>query len=42
LYALDCPKLGLKRPTRQEVEQAMQGHVLAVAELMGTYQKGDP
>jgi Raf kinase inhibitor-like YbhB/YbcL family protein len=41
LYALDCATLGLERPTRRQLEQAMQGHVLAVAELMGTYRKGD-
>jgi Raf kinase inhibitor-like YbhB/YbcL family protein len=37
LYALDRP-LGLKRPTKAEVEQAMRGHVLAEAKLVGTYQ----
>jgi len=37
LYALDAP-LGLKPgATKQEVERAMQGHVLATAQLMGTY-----
>jgi Raf kinase inhibitor-like YbhB/YbcL family protein len=37
LYALDAP-LGLKAgATKQEVERAMQGHVLATAQLMGTY-----
>lgn len=40
LFALDCllPSLG---PTarRPEVEQAMRGHVLASAEVMGTYRK---
>jgi Raf kinase inhibitor-like YbhB/YbcL family protein len=41
LYALDVvlPDLG---PCRKPVlEKAMQGHVLAEAELVGTYQKGD-
>ena len=28
--------------TKAALEAAMQGHVLAQAELMGTYQKGDP
>ena len=37
LYALDGP-LALKAgATKAEVERAMQGHVLAQAELMGTY-----
>jgi Raf kinase inhibitor-like YbhB/YbcL family protein len=38
LYALDAP-LELLRPTRAELERAMRGHVLAQAELVGTYQK---
>jgi Raf kinase inhibitor-like YbhB/YbcL family protein len=39
LHALDVvlPDLGL--PTRQALLQAMRGHVLGTAELMGTYQK---
>jgi Raf kinase inhibitor-like YbhB/YbcL family protein len=37
LYALDAP-LGLPPGARkQEVEAAMQGHVLGVAQLVGTY-----
>ena len=37
LYALDAA-LGLKPgATKQELERAMQGHVLATAQLMGTY-----
>lgn len=37
LYALDA-KLGLKAgATKAEVERAMKGHILAQAELMGTY-----
>jgi Raf kinase inhibitor-like YbhB/YbcL family protein len=37
LYALDCP-LDLKPgATRSDVEEAMKGHVLAEAQLMGTY-----
>jgi Raf kinase inhibitor-like YbhB/YbcL family protein len=39
LYALDCKLAQLAQPTKAELEQAMQGHVLAQAELMGTYQK---
>ena len=38
LYALDR-MLDLARPTRQEVERAMEGHVLAEATLVGTYHK---
>ena len=40
LYALDIA-LGLKGGTQSQIEQAMKGHVLANAELIGTYQKGD-
>lgn len=40
LYALDTT-LALKTPTKAALEAAMQGHVLAKAELIGTYQKGD-
>lgn len=40
LYALDLPALpALARPTKAAVEQAMQGHVLAQATLVGTYRK---
>jgi hypothetical protein len=39
LYALDTVLTGLHHPTRALVEAAMQGHVLARAELLGTYQK---
>ena len=41
LYALDLATLGLEIPTRQELERAIEGHILATSELMGTYQKGD-
>jgi hypothetical protein len=40
LYALDTT-LDLTHPTKAELEAAMKGHVLAQAELIGTYQKGD-
>ena len=40
LYALDT-KLGLKGATKSQIERAMQGHVLANAELIGTFQKAD-
>ncbi len=39
LYALDAVLPDLGRPARARVDQAMAGHVLAQAELMGTYQK---
>jgi Raf kinase inhibitor-like YbhB/YbcL family protein len=38
LYALDT-QLELKRPTKAELEAAMKGHILAQAELIGTYEK---
>jgi Raf kinase inhibitor-like YbhB/YbcL family protein len=41
LYALDTT-LPDKPMTKDELEAAMKGHILAQAELMGTYQKGDP
>jgi Raf kinase inhibitor-like YbhB/YbcL family protein len=40
LYALDTVLPDLRRPTRARLEAAMRRHVLAEAELMGTYQKG--
>ena len=39
LYALDTVLGGLKHPTKTQVEAAMKGHVLAQAELVGTYAK---
>ena len=39
LYALDTALPGLATPTKAQLEAAMKGHVLAEAELMGTYQK---
>jgi Raf kinase inhibitor-like YbhB/YbcL family protein len=39
LYALDC-KISLKRgATKEELLAAMDGHILAQAELMGRYEK---
>ena len=38
LYALDMQLAGLQRPTKAELERAIQGHVLAQAQLVGTYQ----
>ncbi|MEW6270723.1 MAG: YbhB/YbcL family Raf kinase inhibitor-like protein [Thermodesulfobacteriota bacterium] len=40
LYALDRGLGDLGEPTKQKLEQAMHGHVVAQAELVGTYQKG--
>ena len=39
LYALDTTLPDLGTATKLQVEAAMRGHVLAQAELMGTYQK---
>jgi hypothetical protein len=39
LYALDTALPDLGSPTREELVAAMQGHILAQAELIGTYQK---
>jgi Raf kinase inhibitor-like YbhB/YbcL family protein len=38
VYALDTT-LALDQPTKADLEKAMQGHVLAQAELIGTYEK---
>ena len=40
LYALDTVLPDLHRPTKAKLESAIEGHVLARAELMGTYEKG--
>jgi Raf kinase inhibitor-like YbhB/YbcL family protein len=39
LYALDAVLPDLKRPKKAALEKAMEGHVLAQAVLIGTYQK---
>jgi Raf kinase inhibitor-like YbhB/YbcL family protein len=39
LYALDAVLPDLGNPTKGQLEKAMQGHVLAQAELIGTYEK---
>jgi Raf kinase inhibitor-like YbhB/YbcL family protein len=39
VYALDTMLGDLKRPDKAALERAMGGHILAQAELMGTYQK---
>ncbi len=39
LYALDTILPDLKKPTKVQLEKAMEGHVLSKAELVGLYQK---
>lgn len=39
LYALDSLLPDLNNPTKAELIQAMEGHILEKAEVMGTYQK---
>lgn len=39
IYALNSILTGLKSPSKSQVEQAMEGHVIAHAELVGTYEK---
>jgi Raf kinase inhibitor-like YbhB/YbcL family protein len=39
LYALDTVLTGLGSPTKGKLLEAMKGHVLAQAELVGTYEK---
>jgi Raf kinase inhibitor-like YbhB/YbcL family protein len=39
LYALDSRLEGLKRPTKAQVVEAMTGHIIEEAVLMGSYEK---
>jgi Raf kinase inhibitor-like YbhB/YbcL family protein len=39
LYALDMMMGDLGKPTRQQLERAFSGHLLAKAEVMGSYEK---
>jgi len=39
LYALDTVLENMQGPSKAQVEAAMQGHVIAQAELVGTYKK---
>ncbi len=39
LYALDTGMGDLHAPTKQTLERAMTGHILAETQLMGTYEK---
>ena len=41
LYALDTVLSDLGCPDKKTLLQAMQGHILAEAQCIGTYQKGD-
>lgn len=41
LLALDTPLPDLGRPTRDALESAIEGHVLAEARLIGTYERSD-
>lgn len=40
LYALDTVLPNLGNPTKKQLEDGMKGHILAQAELVGTYEKG--
>jgi Raf kinase inhibitor-like YbhB/YbcL family protein len=40
LYALDAVLPDLKQPDKKALEQAIRGHVVAEAQVIGTYQKG--
>jgi len=40
LYALDVVLRDVEQPIKAQLMAAMEGHVLAQAELIGTYQKG--
>jgi Raf kinase inhibitor-like YbhB/YbcL family protein len=39
LHALDTELPDLRTPTKAQLEKAMAGHVIATAQLIGTYQK---
>ena len=39
LYALDKMLGDMRMPTKQQIEIAMEGHILEQAELIGTYEK---
>jgi hypothetical protein len=40
LYALDAVLPDLGKPAKAALEKAMKGHIVAEAQLIGTYQKG--
>jgi len=39
LYALDTVLTGLRKPPKAQVEEAMYGHAITHAELVGTHEK---
>ncbi len=39
LYALDAELPDLREPTKAELEEAMEGHILAKTQLVGTYER---
>jgi Raf kinase inhibitor-like YbhB/YbcL family protein len=39
LFALDVELSGLEKPTRNELEKAMEGHIIEQAKLIGLYQR---
>jgi hypothetical protein len=39
LYALDAVLPDLGKPTKKDLQKAMEGHIIAQAELVGTYQR---
>jgi Raf kinase inhibitor-like YbhB/YbcL family protein len=41
LYALDTELADLGKPTKAQLLEAMQGHVIAETQTMGTYEKGE-
>ena len=41
LYALDIVLPEMGEATKAQVEEAMQGHILAQTELIGTYQRAE-
>ena len=41
LYALDAMLGDLRTPAKKDLEKGVEGHIIAQAELMGTYQRGE-
>jgi Raf kinase inhibitor-like YbhB/YbcL family protein len=41
LYALDVVLPDLREPDKKTLVEAMQGHIVAEAQVIGTYRKGD-
>jgi Raf kinase inhibitor-like YbhB/YbcL family protein len=40
-YALDTVLEGLNNPTKKQVENAIQGHIIAQTKMIGTYEKSE-